>query len=377
MSIPDVPTMPHVVHLTSAHPRYDIRIFRKQCKSLVKAGFRVSLIVADGNGDETTDDGIAIYDVGKMQGRVNRIFRTTRRVFQKARELNADLYQLHDPELLPAGLKLRRLKKVVIFDSHEDVPKQMLGKPYLNPFALWVIAKVFSLYEAWVVRRLSAVIGATPVITEKFRTMTPRAENVNNFPELGELENQLPWTDKRNEVCYVGGIAEIRGILPLIEAISKTASGARLNLVGEFSETDTEAKARAMPSWQNVNAMGFLDRAGVRDVMARSVAGVVTFAPLPNHVDAQPNKMFEYMSAGIPVIASDFPLWREIIVGSDCGLCVDPAEPDAIASAIDTLLGDKALSERLGDNGKRAVEDIYNWAREEPKLTKLYRELLR
>lgn len=377
MSIRNFANTPHVVHLTSAHSRYDIRIFRKQCRSLARAGFLVTLVVADGMGDELTDDGIAIYDVGKMQGRINRIFRTTRRVCRKAKELNADLYQVHDPELLPTGAKLRRSGKVVIFDSHEDVPKQMLGKPYLNPIALWVIAKVFSLYEAWVVRRLSAVIGATPVITEKFRTMAPRVENVNNFPELGELENQLPWTDKKDEICYVGGIAEIRGILPLIDALSKTNSVANLNLVGEFSEADTEAKARAMHGWQHVDARGFLDRAGVRDVMARSVAGVVTFAPLPNHVDAQPNKMFEYMSAGIPVIASDFPLWREIIVGSDCGLCVDPMDAVSIANAVDALVSDKPRAERLGANGKRAVEEVYNWAREEPKLINLYRELLK
>lgn len=376
MSIPDAQRGPHVVHLTSVHSRYDIRIFQKQCRSLAKAGFRVSLIVADGKGDEVTADGVSIHDVGKMEGRINRIFRTTRRVYDKARELNADLYQLHDPELLPTGVKLRRSGKVVIFDSHEDVPKQMLGKPYLNPFLLRVVAIVFALYERWAVKRLSAVIGATPSITEKFKRICGRAVNVNNFPHLGELESELPWESKAQQVCYVGGIAEIRGIIPLVSALSLTRSGALLNLVGEFSEHDTEAKAKAMTGWRFVNAPGFLDRAGVRDIMARSVAGIVTFAPLPNHIDAQPNKMFEYMSAGIPVIASDFPLWREIIVGSDCGLCVDPMNPQAVAEAIDTLVSDAAMAKRLGQNGKKAVAKIYNWSREEPKLVELYKELL-
>lgn len=367
----------HVAHLTSAHSRYDIRIYYKQCRSLAKAGFDVSLIVADGRGDEVTADGVRIYDVGRMEGRINRIFRSTRRVLTKARAIDADLYQLHDPELLPAGAKLRRRGKVVIFDSHEDVPKQMLGKPYLNPFLLRLIAWVFARYEAWVVRRLSAIIGATPAITQKFMRLTSRVVNLNNFPELGELENELPWTEKFNEVCYVGGIAEIRGILELVEAMETTGTQARLNLVGEFSEPDTEHKARAKQGWDQVNPLGFKDRAGVRDVMARSIAGVVTFAPLPNHVDAQPNKMFEYMSAGIPVIASDFPLWREIIVGSDCGLCVDPGNPVAIGKAINALATDLNLAERLGRNGKRAVNDIYNWGQEEPKLISLYEELLK
>jgi glycosyltransferase involved in cell wall biosynthesis len=366
----------HVAHLTSVHQRYDIRIFRKQCRSLAKAGFEVSLVVADGKGDEVTEEGIRIYDVGRMQGRLNRIFRTTRRVYARARALNADLYQFHDPELFPTGLKLRRQKKVVIFDSHEDVPKQMLGKPYLNAPLLKLIAWIFAGYETWAVRRISAVIGATPHITEKFSAMSVRAVNVNNFPQIGELENALPWSDKADEICYVGGIAEIRGIIPLVTGLDVTSSNARLNLVGEFSEAETEKTTTALSGWRLVNSHGFLDRRGVRDVLARSVAGVVTFAPLPNHIDAQPNKMFEYMSAGIPVIASDFPLWREIILGSKCGICVDPGDPTAIATAIDTLVGDKKLAEQLGQNGKHAVHETYNWQREEPKLIELYQELL-
>lgn len=376
MSIPDEEMRPHVVHLTSAHPRYDIRIFRKQCRTLAKSGFRVSLVVADGKGDEVTEDGIAIYDVGRMEGRFNRVFRTTRRVFEKARNLNADLYQLHDPELLPTGSRLQRLGRVVIFDSHEDVPKQLLGKPYLRRPVARVLAGIFSQYERWTVRRLSAVIGATPSITEKFLAINPNSVNVNNFPLLGELESETPWHKKAHEVCYVGGISLARGIIPLVMALEKSSSQTRLNLVGEFSDSDVEASAKKLPGWKQVNVYGFQGRAGVRNVLARSVAGIVTLAPLPNHIDSLPIKMFEYMSAGIPVIASDFPLWRQIIVASECGFCVDPDDPKAIADAIDILVNDSALAQRYGQNGKSAVKALYNWSREEPKLVNLYREIL-
>ncbi len=376
MSIPE-PRRRRVVHLTSVHARYDIRIYRKQCRSLAKAGFDVSLIVADGKGDEVTADGVRIYDVGRMEGRINRIFRSTRRVLERALALDADLYQLHDPELLPAGAALRRHGKAVIFDSHEDVPKQMLGKPYLNPFLLCLIAWVFARYEGWVVGRLSAVIGATPSITEKFSRLAKRAVNVNNYPMLGELESDAGWEAKAREICYVGGISALRGIYETVDALDLTTNAVRLNLVGEFSEADVERTARQKSGWKHVNSLGFQDRAGVRDVMARSMAGMVILAPVANHIDAQPNKMFEYMSAGIPVIASDFPLWREIIEGSDCGLCVNPGDPAAIAGAIDTLVADRPLAERMGRNGKRAVVNVYNWGQEEPKLISLYEELLK
>jgi len=138
-----------------------------------------------------------------------------------------------------------------------------------------------------------------------------------------------------------------------------------------------EQACKAMLGWQAVNEHGFVDRAGVlRQVLGRSVAGLVTFHPLPNHIDAQPNKMFEYMSAGIPVIASDFPLWREIVLGNQCGLCVNPMDPAAIAKAIDHLVQHPDEGRRMGENGRRAVLERYNWSMEEVKLLAFYKQIL-
>ena len=128
--------------------------------------------------------------------------------------------------------------------------------------------------------------------------------------------------------------------------------------------------------WACVNALGFLSREQMRQTLSRSVAGIVTFLPVPNHIDAQPNKIFEYMSAGLPVIASHFPLWREIIEGNECGLCVDPLDPAAIAAAMDRLVENPDLARRMGENGRRAVHERYNWGVEEKKLLALYGKLL-
>lgn len=364
-----------VAHLTSVHPRYDTRIFLKQCRSLAAAGHSVSLVVADGLGEEERD-GVRIVDAGRSSGRLARMAGAARKVLALGIGLDADLYHLHDPELLPAALALKRRGKCVVFDAHEDAPRQILSKSYLPAPVRRPVAAAVGVLERHVCSRLDAVVAATPAIRDKFAAMGIAALDINNFPIPGELEPGLPWSGKGREVCYVGGITAIRGIRELVAAMALATSGARLNLAGDFSEPAVKAEVEAAPGWERVSASGFLSRAGVREVLGRSVAGLVTFLPAPNHMASQPNKMFEYMSAGLPVIASDFPLWREIVEGNECGLCVDPRDPRAIAAAIDRLVEHQDEARRMGENGLRAVAERYNWTREEEKLLALYDRLV-
>lgn len=367
--------MSHIAHLTSAHTRLDTRIFLKQCRSLAAAGYQVSLVVADGLGDEVRDD-VRIVDTGKSRGRGDRMLRATRRVLKRALEIDADVYHLHDPELLPIALTLKRRGKSVIFDSHEDLPGQILTKPYIWAGLRPPISGAVSFFERFACGRVDAVVAATPAIRDKFLGKNIHALDINNFPLLGELEASVPWDAKEKEVCYVGGIAIIRGIHEVIAAMALSKSGARLNLAGEFPKGNVKAEVEAKPGWSKVNELGFLSREQVRAVLGRSLAGLVTFLPAPNHIDAQPNKMFEYMSAGLPVIASNFPLWRDIIEGNDCGICVDPQDVSAIAEAIDHLVENPEIARRKGENGRRAVHERYNWGAEEGKLLALYAKLL-
>lgn len=364
----------HVAHLTSAHSRNDTRIFLKQCRTLVGAGYDVSLVVADGEGDSSRE-GVKCVDVGASHGRVNRIFCVTREVYRKAVEIDASVYHIHDPELIPVGLKLKKRGKCVILDAHEDVPKQLLGKPYLNAFLLQTLSKAFALYESYACPKLDVVVAATPFIRDKFLGLGCKSVDINNFPMIGELDSSVPWADKRNEVCYVGGMSSIRGVRELVAACNEFNTDTRLNLVGGISDSGFDAELRATRGWDRVNAIGVVGREGVRDILGRSMAGLVTFYPLPNHVDAQPNKMFEYMSSGLPVIASNFPLWREIVEGNECGLCVDPLDPCAIAGAIDYIVRHPDEARVMGANGKRAILEKYNWGAEATKLVSLYRSL--
>jgi glycosyltransferase involved in cell wall biosynthesis len=364
-----------VCHLTSVHPRDDIRIFVKQCRSLAAADYDVTLVVADGLGDEKRD-GVSIIDAGASRGRFDRALNATKRVLQKAIRVDASIYHLHDPELLFAGLALKRRGKHVIFDSHEDIPQDILTKPYLPALFRPAISKATALVEYGICRRLDGVVAATPFIRDTFLARGIRCTDINNYPILGELQSTTGWSSKKSEACYLGSMTLNRGIVEMVDAFGMVRSDARLNLVGQLDGTDVEKGVKQSKGWSRVNATGEVDRSGVKSILERSIAGIVTFKPGPNHLESQPNKMFEYMSAGIPVIASNFPLWRKIVEENQCGLLVNPLDPSSIASAIDQLVLDPERARKMGENGSRAIVNLYNWEVEKKKLLQFYEATL-
>lgn len=366
-----------ITHLTSVHARYDTRIFVKECSSLAKnANYEVSLIVADGKGNEVKNE-VHIFDVGaKTGGRISRMTNTVQKVFEKAVELDSDIYHMHDPELIPVGLKLKRIGKKVIFDAHEDTPKQLRNAPHLNAFLRAVLSRAYGVFERYALAKFDYIVTATPYIRDKFLVINKNSIDINNFPILEELGNNTPWNEKKDEICYIGGIAKIRGIKELIRAM-ENVNNVKLNLAGKFVEKDVEAEVKKYPEWSKVNEFGFVGRKEIADILSRSKAGIVTLHPIINYQDALPVKMFEYMAAGIPVIASNIPLWQEIIEDANCGICVDPMKPNEIADAIEYIMAHQDEAQKMGANGKKAVIEKYNWGIEEVKLMRVYEEIMR
>ena len=227
--------MIRVCHMTSAHGVEDIRIFHKECVSLTQAGYEVYLVQ---RGDSYEKSGVHIIGVGDIpSGRFKRMTTGAKLVYQKALNINADLYQFHDPELLPYGLKLKKKGKKVIFDSHEDVPGQIMDKDWIPKSLRKIVYGVYRRYETHVARQLDAVVTATPHIAKKFRGRARKVTVVNNYPKLNDIVfHTKPFSERDHIVCYAGGINELRGEEIMIKAM-KDADGV-LIIAGEHPKME-------------------------------------------------------------------------------------------------------------------------------------------
>lgn len=368
--------MSKVCLLTTGHPPFDTRIFHKQAKTLVQAGYDVTLIAQHEN-DEVVD-GVKIIALPKPRNRVARMLCLAWRAFCLARRERAAIYHFHDPELIPIGLLLKLRGRPVIYDVHEDVPKQILSKDWIPRPLRRLVAGATRVAEALASLVFDGIVAATPAIAKRFPPH--KTVVVQNFPILKELvaPESTPYQNRPAKIIYIGGITAIRGIREMVQATSLVPESlnARLVLVGAFSPPSLEAEVRGLFGWERVEFVGWQDRASVARLLGEARAGLVVLHPRPNYLNAWPVKLFEYMSAGLPVIASDFPLWREIVNGVGCGLLVNPLDPKAIAKAIQYLLTHPEEAEEMGRRGQQAVQERYNWDTEKEKLLLLYRRLV-
>ncbi|MFM6946858.1 MAG: glycosyltransferase [Flavobacteriales bacterium] len=364
---------PKIVHLSSAHYDRDVRIFLKECKSLAALfpDHEVHLILP--GVDARTEDGVHIHSSGpRGKSKFQRMYLTVNQVFKKALELDGVCYHLHDPELLRLSLKFKKKGKKVIYDAHEDLPRQFIGNSGLP--AKQLLSKLIERIENYFAKRVSGVITATPFIAERFKKINANTLDINNYPLATEIELIEGATqEKENFVCYIGGIWPSRGLQTLVDAFETGET--KLALAGKI-EPEFKVSLQQSKGWKNVQELGFIDRQHAVALKQKALAGIVTFLPLPNHVNAQPNKIFEYMSAGLPVIGSHFPLWRALIEDKHCGICVDPTNSAEIASAIQYLVANPEDAKRMGANGKKMVQSTFNWSAEEKKLQAFYQKVL-
>jgi glycosyltransferase involved in cell wall biosynthesis len=376
---PATPALAPLVHLTTVHPRRDVRIFHKEAQTLRTLGRPVILVIADGLGDEQAGPGeVRFVDVGALGRRLTRAVSGSWRAMKAVMALRPAVVHFHDPELIPMALVLKARGYTIIYDVHEDVPRQILDKHWIPRPLRWAVSKTMAAVERVAKWSFDGFVTATSQIAGNFPAA--RTVVVQNYPIPSELlvEGGLPYADRPQSVTYIGGIARSRGVREMIEAMALIADRreTRLEMAGPMTPASLEGELRGLPGWRAVTYHGLVDRASVARILGSARVGLVTLHPTPAYLEALPVKMFEYMAAGLPVIASDFPLWRNIVTEAGCGLLVDPLNPSAIADAITWILDHPGEAEAMGRRGQHAVTSTYTWDREAEKLLALYAKLL-
>jgi glycosyltransferase involved in cell wall biosynthesis len=365
-----------VAHLTSVHTATDPRIVFKECRSLAESGYDVVLVSPGAKAQMPS--GIRHVTVASPRNRLARLLVTTWQVIWKGLRTRARLYHLHDPELIPGGLLLKALGKIVIYDAHEHLPRQVLGKAWipslLRPAASWFAGAIERTAGRW----LDGVVAANPTDPERFG---PRpivlVQNYVRTEEFRPLPDARPYAEREPLVVCAGGLTGARGLWEMVAAIRLVDHpGARLLLAGRFDAEIRQAVDRDLDSGRVV-LLGWRSPAEVRDLLASARVGLSVLHPYPNYMGNYPTKLFEYMAAGLPAVVSDFPMWRDIVNGAGCGIAVDPLDAGAIAAAITQLLNDPLTAEEMGRRGQSAAKSIYSWESQEAALLGLYRRSLR
>ena len=362
--------------LTTVHEPIDDRIFLKESVSLAAAGYRVTVIAPHTMDEEIT--GIPIKCIPKPRGRLCRFTRTARDLYREAVDQDADVYHFHDPELFPVALLLKMRGKKVLYDVHEDLPLDILTKLWINPWLRPPVAFMARIAEAIGVSFFDGVVAATPSIASRF----PRSKTitVQNFPlqkENGNRPIAKTYCERRPVVVFIGHMNAVRGIREAVDAMGLIPKSidARLGLAGVFSQPGIEAEVRSKKGWQRVEFFGFLSQERLQGLLSEARVGLVALHPTPAHLESQPIKLFEYMAAGVPVVASNLPRLKQIVDQTRCGLVVDPLKPRDIADAIQWLIENPEEAERMGKRGREATMKDYNWETEFEKMLLLYNHI--
>lgn len=360
--------------LTTVHPPFDTRIYHKEAVSLAKK-YDVTVIAPSDKLIEKKTESVKVITVKKTG---NKLFHplTLWRVFIEGMKQDCDVYHCHEPSsLLVAGLLKLIKQKKVIYDAHEHFPL-LISENSAFPTFLRSIVRIFaSIWERMLLYFADIIITVDDVLARKYRKYHDMVYVISNYPPLTLIEN-FDHNDQSKQIIYVGGISKERGFYEMLHAAE--IAHVPLVCVGDFTDEKNKSEIiqylKERPS-KNIFFTGRLSHPDTLKHIAQSMIGICILHPTPRFIDAVPIKLFEYMACGKPVIASDFPVVREVVEEGRCGVLVDPLNKGEISKVMQDLMNHPDIAKKMGKNGQKIVAERYNWGRMEKKLLALYESI--
>lgn len=361
--------------LTSGHDVYDNRIYYKEILSLKKQ-YNDIYVVAPGEKDFITEDGIVVKCFAKRKNWHDR-FRPMKEMYNIAEKINANVYHAHEPDSFQVALKLKKqLGSKAIYDSHEYHPEGFSEhfKAMKTP-----ITKLIYVYEKFMGKKADYIISVNEILVNKFKEYNNNVALIPNYPVL-HLASQEKKLSEKPTFIYVGGLRDDRGIIKILESIELIEEDYKYIFIGPFENLEIENKVKVMLESQlkgkDVIFTGKVPHKEVFKYLEEAWAGFVLLQPINwRYINSEPIKVFEYMMSQTVVIASDFPMMKNIVESSNAGIVVNPTNCQEIAKSIKKIATDVENVKVQGKCGLKAIEDRYNWSICEERLLKLYREL--
>ena len=374
-----------VCHLASHHKMNDMRIFEKECKSLAKGGFDVTLIGFGETPKTEMIDGVRCISLHcPIKNNLELLRKRNKQSLAAALQVDADIYHLHEPELLPVGMKLKRKGKTVIFDSHEYYGWQLCDNIHkikiikTPPAFMKVIGRLYMYYEKRVCMKLDAVVQVCTMNgIDYFANRCQKTLFIRNLPNLSDYTRKTEIDfNKQPAVAMIGSITKERGVTQLIQATHQ--SGGSLLLAGNFTPKSYENELKAMPEFVCVDYKGYLGKNGMMDLMEQANIGASTILNVGQYdkIDTFPTKVYDYMSMELPVIVSNTEFAQKMNKKYNFAICVDPEKPNEISEAITWIMTHPEQAIEMGKNGRKAIEEDFNWEKESEKLIDFYKGLL-
>lgn len=366
----------NVCHVTSAHFRYDVRIFHKECKSLANNGFNVTLLVNDNLENEVIDNVNIISTNFMPKNRFQRMVKSKKYIKKYMNDIDADIYHFHDPELLPEAAWIKNKGKKVIFDFHEDVSQQILFKTWIPGKLRKIVSSIYKIYEENKAKSFDALITVTPKFVERLELINPNTIMITNYPILKEIYCSLN-IQKKRAICFAGGISEQWNHENIIRSI-ESIDDIEYILAGSGTDEYIE-KLKNLDGWKKVRYLGKIPHEKVSRIYSESMIGI---SLLSNNTQVGDEgtlgntKIFEFMESGLPVICSNNKIWKNIIEENECGIAINTDDIELIRQSILKLINNANISMKFGKNGKSAVTQTYNWKTQEDKLIELYKKIL-
>ncbi len=375
-------SMSRICIITTVHQALDDRIFYKEARTLKENGFDIDLIgLAQA---DTVIDGIRIHALPVAGNKLVRFFRNNALALWKAIRCRANAYHFHDPEFYPWAIVLKLIShRPIIKDFHENYHKLILTKEWIPGYLRQFVYFIFRMIEHLSSHFIDAFIFAVPDITLQYRNYKKLKIEIKNFPPLELFPlNKIIDNSECKKFIYIGEVDLSRGIMEDIQAIEKLLNNGKrvcLKIIGPFSD---EATYQLIKSYiekhqlqEAILLTGRIPHGHIPAELSQAFAGLVTVHPTIYNSISYNVKIFEYMVAGIPVIASDIPLYRSFIQKYRAGLHVNPLDVKAIADAMEYLLDNMREAKKMGTNGRIAVLENFNWQNEGKKLIEFYNAL--